>query len=84
MKEWTPNSACGCHAFGFGSFSEFLLGHDKILPWIAKYSPCSLLAAGSPPAYLYYDAPPALGEKQKDPTHTAHFGVKLQKKLRLL
>ena len=26
--------------------------------------------------------PPALGQKQKDPTHTANFGVKLQEKCR--
>ena len=26
----------------------------------------------------YFSAPPALGQEQKDPTHTANFGVKLQ------
>jgi hypothetical protein len=31
-----------------------------------------------PPVYLIYSAPPALGQDQKDPTHTANFGVKLQ------
>ncbi|HRH96539.1 MAG TPA: lipase, partial [Prosthecobacter sp.] len=25
-----------------------------------------------------YTSPPALGQEQKDPTHTANFGVKLQ------
>ncbi|MEN9812145.1 MAG: hypothetical protein RL479_831, partial [Verrucomicrobiota bacterium] len=29
-----------------------------------------------------YPAPPALGQPQKDPTHTANFGVKLQERLR--
>ena len=32
--------------------------------------------------YLFYSAPPALGQDQKDPTHTANFGVKLQEHCR--
>jgi hypothetical protein len=31
--------------------------------------------------YLFYNAPPALGKDQKDPTHTSNFGVKLKEKL---
>ena len=31
-----------------------------------------------PPVYLIYSALPALGQEQRDPTHTANFGVKLQ------
>jgi hypothetical protein len=31
---------------------------------------------------MYFSAPPALGQEQKDPTHTANFGVKLQERLR--
>jgi hypothetical protein len=27
---------------------------------------------------LFYGTPPAIGEVQKDPTHTSNFGVKLQ------
>ena len=30
---------------------------------------------------MIFDASPALGEPQKDPTHTANFGVKLREKL---
>jgi len=30
--------------------------------------------------YLIYSAPPALGQDQKDPTHTSNFGVKLQER----
>ena len=30
--------------------------------------------------YLIYSAPPALGQDQKDPTHTANVGLKLQEK----
>jgi hypothetical protein len=33
-----------------------------------------------PPVYLWYGTPPALGRDEKDPTHTANFGVKLQER----
>lgn len=90
MKEWTPNSRYGGHAFGFkgdpakklSQFDEFLAGREKILPWIAEYSPYALATAGDAPVYLFYNEPPAMGQEQKDPTHTANFGVKLQEKLR--
>ena len=86
MKEWTPNSRYGGHAFGFAGnkekkqsqFDEFLANREKILPWIAEYSPYALVSADDPPVYLSFKAPPALGQDQKDPTHTANFGVKLQ------
>ena len=78
MKEWTPNSVYGGHAFGFKSFSDFLAKRDTILPWIAEYSPYALVTSDDPPVYLIYSTPPALGKDQKDPTHTANFGVKLQ------
>jgi len=88
MKEWTPNSRYGGHAFGFKGdpakklpqFDEFLAGRDKILPWIAEYSPFALVTADDPPVYLIYSTPPALGQEQKDPTHTSNFGVKLQER----
>ena len=51
-----------------------------ILPWIAEYSPYALVTSDDPPIYMIYRAPPALGQDQKDPTHTANFGVKLQEK----
>ncbi len=86
MKEWTPNSRYGGHAFGFAGdpakklsqFDEFLAKRDTILPWIAEYSPYALVSSDDPPVYLFYSAPPAMGQEQKDPTHTANFGVKLQ------
>jgi len=80
MKEWTPNSTYGGHAFGFKTFAEFLANRDKILPWLAEYSPYALVSADDPPVYLSYGAPPALGQPQKDPTHTSNFGLKLQEK----
>lgn len=90
MKEWTPNSHYGGHAFGFegdktnkmSQFDVFLAGREKILPWIAEYSPYALVTADDPPVYLAYAAPPALGKAEKDPTHTSNFGVKLQEHCR--
>ncbi len=86
MREWTPNSRYGGHAFGFtgdkannlSQFDEFLAKRDTILPWIAEYSPYALVTSDDAPVYLNYNAPPAIGQDQKDPTHTANFGVKLQ------
>ena len=93
LKEWTPNSRYGGHAFGFmpdptdtktrdTQFARFLAARDSVLPWIKEYSPYEHVTADDPPIYLIYSAPPALGQDQKDPTHTANFGVKLQEKLR--
>jgi acetyl esterase/lipase len=90
MKEWTPNSRYGGHAFGFmadptkrdSQFAEFLANREKILPWIQEYSPYALVTADDPPVYLSYPTAPALGQDQKDPTHTANFGVKLQEKVK--
>jgi acetyl esterase/lipase len=78
MKEWTPNSKYGGHAFGIFGFSKFLAERKNILPWIAEYSPYALVTKDDPPVYLIYSAPPALGKDQRDPTHTSNFGVKLQ------
>ncbi len=86
MIEWTPNSKYGNHAFGIepekGSgqspFQAFLAKRDEILPWIQEYSPYALVTKDDPPVYLVYTGPPAIGEEQKDPTHTANFGLKLQ------
>jgi acetyl esterase/lipase len=91
MKEWTPNSSYGAHAFGISkevngrkvnSFDEFLAQREKILPWIAEYSPYALVTSDDPPIYLYYRYVPGIGQAQKDPTHTSNFGVKLQEHAR--
>ena len=92
MRDWTPNSVYGAHAFGFAgdkvkqipAFQQFLENRDKILPWIRKYSPYDLATSAAPPVFLYYNAAPAIGKKQKDPTHTSNFGVKLEEKLKSL
>lgn len=86
MKEWTPNSRYGGHAFGFtgdkekgqSQFDEFLAKRGEITEWIAEYSPYALVTSDDPPVHLHYSATPGLGEPQKDPTHTSNFGVKLK------
>lgn len=42
------------------------------------HSPYAMVSGDDPPVYLKYSAPPALGQEQKDPTHTSNFGVKLR------
>ena len=89
MREWTPNSKYGGHAFGFkedkaarvSQFQAFFDGRETILPWLAEYSPYALVTPDDTPVYMIYVAKPALGQEEKDPTHTANFGVKLQEKL---
>lgn len=91
MKDWTPNSNYGSHAFGIfkevngkkeRDFEAFLAQRERILPWIAEYSPYALVSAGDSPIYMNYTAVPALGQDQNDPTHTANFGVKLEEHLK--
>jgi acetyl esterase/lipase len=94
LVEWTPNSRYGGHAFGFMDpndlktrdtrFAEFLAKRAEVLPWIKEYSPIEHASADDPAIYLAYGAPPALGQEQKDPTHSANYGVKFQEKLRSL
>ncbi|MBP9223431.1 MAG: alpha/beta hydrolase [Verrucomicrobiales bacterium] len=94
LREWTPNSRYGGHAFGFmdphdlksrdKSFAEFYEKRESVLKWIKMYSPYEHVSKGDPPVYLIYSAPPAIGQEQKDPTHTANYGVKLQEHCRSL
>jgi len=92
MKEWTPNSKYGSHAFGIfkanrktklgQDFETFLKKRDEITEWIEEYSPYVNVTKNDPPVYLYYGNPPAMGKDQKDPTHTANFGVGLRQRMR--
>jgi hypothetical protein len=93
MKAWTPNSRYGGHAFGFmpdphdlktrdTQFAAFLAARAEVLPWIMLYSPFEHVTSDDPPIYLIYASPPAMGQDERDPTHTANFGVKLQEKMR--
>lgn len=82
MREWTPNSKYGGHAFlkkeDYPNFDAFLAARERILPWIQEYSPYALVTSDDPPVYCSFSSAPAIGQEQKDPTHTANFGVKLQ------
>ena len=78
-KKWIPNSKYGGHAFGKKNFAAALADRAEILPWIAEYSPYSLASKDDPPVALFYPKAPAMGKKEKDPTHSANFGVGLQK-----
>lgn len=92
LKEWTPNSRYGGHAFGFmdpnnlqtrdTQFAEFWAKRESVLRWIKMYSPFELVSQGDSPVYLKYTDQPALGQPQKDPTHTVNYGVKLQEHCR--
>jgi acetyl esterase/lipase len=95
LKEWTPNSRYGGHAFGFmpdpkdnktrdTQFAAFLAGRESVLPWIKEYSPIEHVTADDPPIWMIYSTAPALGQEQKDPTHTANYGVKLQEKCKAI
>ena len=91
MREWMPNSVYGSLAFGIRKgdsyiqdFEPFFAQRDELLPLIQEYSPYYLASADDPPVYLIYKEPPAMGQPQQDPTHSANFGVKLQERLREL
>jgi len=84
MKEWTPNSRYGGHAFGKQDFEEFLASRHDIADWIKEYSPYALLTEDDPPVYIFYNGAPQMGVSQKDPTHTANFGIGLQQRCREL
>ena len=94
LKEWTPNSRYGGHAFGFMDpndiktrdtrFAEFLANRDKVLPWIKEYSPIEHLTADDPPIYMTYTDVPGIGQEKKDPTHTSNYGVKLQERCKAI
>lgn len=86
LREWTPNSNYGGHAFGFQGtrdeqFVEFIAKRDEILPWIHEYSPIEHASADDPPVFLLYDRAPDMGKVQKDPTHSANLGVGLRLRL---
>lgn len=92
LREWIPNAIYGGHAFGFAAkgrtrpeeFDLLIENREKVLPWIAEYSPIELVSSDDPPIYLAYPnqkvaAKP--GQKEKDPTHSAVYGLKLAEKL---
>lgn len=95
LREWIPNAIYGGHAFGFATkgrsraqeFDLLMENREKVLPWIKEYSPIELADATAPPIYLDYPnqkQPPAVGQVEPDPTHSAMYGVKLAEKLKSL
>jgi acetyl esterase/lipase len=93
LREWMPNAEYGGHAFGFAAkgrtrpqeFELLIPNREKVLPWIKEYSPIELVSKDDPPIYLDYPGEktePKLGEPQKDPTHSAIYGIKLEEKLK--
>jgi len=92
LREWIPNAIYGGHAFGFAEkgrsraqeFDLLIENREKVLPWIAEYSPIELVTSDDPPIYLAYPnqkAPAVPGQKESDPTHSAVYGLKLAEKL---
>ncbi|MGV3723715.1 MAG: alpha/beta hydrolase [Actinomycetota bacterium] len=82
MVQWIPNIQYGPHAFGLPSMQAFLDQRQTLLPWIQQFSPYALATADDPPALLFYDNPPNLGQPYKDPPHSANFGAGLAEKLK--
>ena len=81
MKEWMPKSKYGAHAFGLDSFEAFLAQRDRILPKINEYSPYALLTSDDPATYLFYRTAPTK-KAEKNPTHSANFGLLLEERLK--
>jgi acetyl esterase/lipase len=92
LREWIPNAVYAGHAFGFAAkgrsrpqeFELLIANREKVLPWIKEYSPIELVSQDDPPIYLDYPnqkSPPAVGQQEADPTHSAMYGVKLAEKL---
>jgi acetyl esterase/lipase len=86
IREWMPTNVHGQGAFGIKGDNVrhlkpnevFLEKRESLLPWIKEYSPYELVSPDDPPVGLYYQTPPALGQPENDPVHSANFGVKLK------
>lgn len=91
MREWMPNMSYGGHAFGFRKagrnrpqeFQAFYEGREEVLDDIREFSPMEHASEDDPPIWLLYrqQTPAVKGEPQKDPTHSALFGMMLAEKL---
>ncbi len=87
LRAWMPNYGYGAHAFGLPNFQSLLDNRDKVLKWIKEYSPIEHVSKDDPPIFMIYnfgkdDPPPVVGTKQKDPTHSAILGIKLEERLK--
>jgi acetyl esterase/lipase len=90
LREWIGNSIYGGHAFGYAAegrtreqeFALLLENREKVLPWIRDYSPIEWVSEDDPPIFLEYPKQkgiPVLGGNEPDPTHSAMYGIQLQK-----
>lgn len=84
MRTWISNGKNGGHAFGLAdrNIDTFLAARKKMLPLINEYSPYSLVSKDDPPTYLFFTTVARIGQEEKDPTHSANYGVMLQKRCR--
>ncbi len=88
MRAWIPNSVYGGHAFGFDGpwtadvFQRFYEGRDRVLPWIKEYSPSNGQAPAIRRSFSVRRSARRRRQVEKDPTHSAVFGTKLQQRLR--
>ena len=68
-------------------FKSLYDNREKVLKWIKEYSPIEHVSKDDPPIFMEYPSqqvPPVVGEKQKDPTHSAVMGLKLAEKLKAM
>lgn len=86
LREWIPNYSYGAHAFGMKNLDEVVAKRKDIMKWIKEYSPIEHVTKDDPPILLAYgkqETPPAVGAKQKDPTHSGVMGIKLQERCKM-
>jgi acetyl esterase/lipase len=92
LRAWIPNAEYGGHAFGFmqpgrtrpQEFELLIANREKVLPWIKEYSPIEHATKDDPAVFLNYSkqkSPPAVGQVEPDPTHSAMYGLQLAKRL---
>jgi hypothetical protein len=92
LREWTPNSRYGGHAFGFMDprdlttrdtrFAEFLARREEVLPWIRSYSPYELVSPDDRRCTSVYREAPALGQHQKGPHPHVQLRREIQERCR--
>jgi acetyl esterase/lipase len=77
-REWIPDLQYGAHAFGLATVDEAVAKRDQIAPWIKEYSPAAWVSSDDPPVYLFFSAPPTMGQGGGDATHSTNFGAGLK------
>ncbi|MFL5338729.1 MAG: alpha/beta hydrolase fold domain-containing protein [Gemmataceae bacterium] len=85
LLEWIPNYTYGAHALGLPNIKALSENRDRMLKWIKEYSPIEHVSKDDPPIALFYgkqETPPVVGTNQKDATHSAVMGIKLEERLK--